>query len=529
MKRFCVFLTIICLLSVLSALSETAVSLPEFCSESVPLGNSVVFYEIFVGSFSDHDGDGIGDLTGIMDRMDYLNDGDPQSGLSLGIGGIWLTPVYASHSYHKYDVDDYYRVDPSFGTNEDLKALIDLCHSRGVKVILDLPINHTGKDNPWFKNFINSHILNNPSNIYYDLYSWQDSSLPNPAGRTFYKYPGTKVAYECNFSSDMPELNFDSPLARQYVLDAAKYYLEMGVDGFRFDAAKYIYYGDHEKSAEFWNWYLGELRAVKPDIYTVAEVWDSEGITNRYTPYTDCFHFSVSQASGLIAETAKAGDVNRFTAYVQDYQETIRSLNPSAQDVMFISNHDMDRCAGYLTAASGQMQMAANLYLLSPGSPFIYYGEEVGLRGSRGSASTDANRRLAMPWGDGDTVSDPVGTTYDPAKKISFPVLQQTEDKSSLYNYYKSLLLIRSANPEIAVGQYTALQLAGTKLGGFISTYADSYCIVLHNTSKQQVIYDLASCCEKELHGIAAAIGMGTASLSGTILTIDAQTSAVLR
>ena len=126
--------------------------------------NNRVFYEIFVGSFADSDGDGVGDLRGIINRMDYLNDGNPASGVSLGVEGLWLTPIFASPSYHKYDVDDFYTIDPQFGTEDDLSELISICHSRGMKIILDLPINHTSTGNRWFRNFINAHIANNPSN-----------------------------------------------------------------------------------------------------------------------------------------------------------------------------------------------------------------------------------------------------------------------------------------------------------------------------------------------------------------------------
>ena len=118
--------------------------------------NARVFYEIFVGSFSDSNGDGIGDLRGIIDRFDYLNDGDPASGLSLGVEGIWLTPIYDAPSYHKYDVTDYYTVVPDFGTMEDLQELADLCESRNVKLILDLPINHTGNRSAWFSSFVSA-------------------------------------------------------------------------------------------------------------------------------------------------------------------------------------------------------------------------------------------------------------------------------------------------------------------------------------------------------------------------------------
>ena len=125
--------------------------------------NARVFYEIFVGSFADSDGDGIGDLRGIIDKFDYLNDGDPNSGKSLGIEGIWLTPIFRSPSYHKYDVIDYYTIDPQFGTQQDLDDLIALCHSRDVKLILDLVINHTAIDCPWFQAFAQAHKIGRAS------------------------------------------------------------------------------------------------------------------------------------------------------------------------------------------------------------------------------------------------------------------------------------------------------------------------------------------------------------------------------
>ena len=127
-----------------------AVVLEKGADVPAPDDNARVFYEIFVGSFSDSDGDGIGDLRGIIKRMDYLNDGDPASGLSLGVEGVWLTPIFASPSYHKYDVTDYRTIDPAFGTMDDLRELIALCHERGVKLILDLPVNHTGSLNAGF-------------------------------------------------------------------------------------------------------------------------------------------------------------------------------------------------------------------------------------------------------------------------------------------------------------------------------------------------------------------------------------------
>lgn len=488
-----------------------------------------VFYEIFVSSFSDSDGDGVGDLRGIINRFDYLNDGDPQSGVSLGVQGIWLTPVFESPSYHKYDVTDYYKVDPAFGTEADLKELIDLCHARDVLIILDLPINHTGSRNAWFQNFRNAHLLHNPDSIWYDLYSWCESGKTYPAGRHFTVMPGTEAAYESNFSDDMPELNFDNPLAREKALDVAKYYLNLGVDGFRFDAAKYVYLGDHAGSVEFWNWFTSEIRAVKPDAWMVAEVWDSDGVTDRYETAFDCFNFTVSQPSGRIAETAKAGNVNAYVSYVQMYIDRVQSIRPDATIVPFIANHDTDRAAGYLSAANGQAKMAANLYILGPGAPFVYYGEEIGMRGSRGAANTDANRRLAMLWGDGDTVKDPIGTTYDASKQTPYGVNEQIGNGDSLYTHYKRLIMIRNANPEIARGKYTALTLTQTKVGGFVCEWEGKSVAVLHNTTTRDQTLNLNEISELAGMKITAFIGEGEASIDGSTLMLGGQTSVVMR
>ena len=498
------------------------------------LGNAVatddnyrVFYEIFVGSFSDSDGDGIGDLQGIINRMDYLNDGDDNSGVSLGVEGLWLSPIFKSSSYHKYDVNDYYTIDPKFGTEEDLRELIELCHERNVKVILDLVINHTGTLNPWFISFLNAHRSGDTNDPYYDFYAWYPAGETAPAGKTFAQLSGTSDYYECNFSNSMPELNYDNDAVRQAVLDVAKYYLDLGIDGFRFDAAKYIYFGDNVQSAAFWQWYIGELKTIKPDIYTVAEVWDSDGITDLYYPALNCFNFTTSQTSGLIAQTAQAGNVNNYTSYVQKYLDRVTAMNDTAMIIPFIANHDTDRAAGYLTAASGQMKMAANLYILSSGSPFIYYGEEIGLRGSRGGANTDANRRLKMEWGDGDTVGDPEGTDYA-STRVSATATEQMADGNSLYSYYKKLIMIRKANPAICRGTYTALAFTDTKLGGFTATYEDTTVAVLHNTSGSAITVDLSAVTDITFTKINAAIGAGNATLDGKNLTLDSQTSVVL-
>ena len=487
--------------------------------------NNRAYYHIFVGSFSDSNGDGIGDLRGIIERFDYLNDGDDSSGKSLGVEGIWLSPIHPSPSYHKYDVKDYYEVDPKFGTLEDLKELIALCKSRNVQLILDLVINHTSSQHPWFLKFREAHVTGNTADPYYNYYSYASDQSANA---TFCALPGTAEYYEGNFSHEMPELNFDNPVVREEMVNVAKFYLELGVDGFRFDAAKYIYYGNEEKNVEFWKWYMEQLRAIKPDLYAVAEVWDGDPITYPYFAALNCFNFSMSQASGQIARAARGGYVSSYTEYVQQYIAEIQSRNPAAMPITFIANHDMDRTAGFLMTATGAAKMGANLSLLMPGSSFIYYGEEIGMLGSRGGSNTDANRRLAMLWGDGDTVKDPVGANYS-AKQANGTVQDQLSDPDSLYNHYKKLIALRKANPEIANGVFTSLSMKEGRIGGFLSQYEGKTVAVIHNTTTDEVTIDLSKYPEIPSTLLAGFAGVGTATLDGTILTLPGQTSVILR
>ena len=491
--------------------------------------NYRTFYQIFVGSFSDSNGDGVGDLRGIINRFDYLNDGDINSGKSLGIQGIWLSPIFKSPSYHKYDAIDYYEIDPKFGTMDDLKELIALCKARNVKLILDLVINHTSTRNKWFEACKVARRNGNIDDKYYDYYTCvRDSEMLG--GRT-YQYLSGAYYYECNFSGDMPELNFDNPEVREEMLNLAKYYLDMGIDGFRFDAVKYIYYGDTEKTVDFWEWYMDELRAYKPDIYCVGECWSGETEILEYYGAMNCFNFAMSQSEGVAAKAAKGYSIYTYTNYIESFQNKVLEANPDGMVMNFLSNHDMDRIAGVFTLES-DMRMAANLYLLTPGSPMIYYGEEIGMRGSRGGENTDANRRLAMLWGDGDTVRNPSGSTYKNEYQIKSSVKTQMKDEGSLYNYYCRLIAIRHKYPAIARGIYTSISLGNKNFGGFVIDHNGEALIMIHNTSSEEITYDLTACTslsDKTSYELCDYIGMGKASLSGSTLVVSGQTTVILK
>ena len=485
--------------------------------------NYRVFYQIFVGSFSDSDGDGIGDLRGIINRIDYLNDGNVDSKSSLGVQGVWLTPIFKSPSYHKYDASDYYVIDPAFGTQEDLDELIRLCHERNMLVILDLAINHTAGDHEWFRQFTKAHQNNDTENKYYNYYVYAPKDQ-KPVNRGFCDLNGTVETYECNFSYTMPELNFDNPDVRNEVLDIAAYYLAKGVDGFRFDAAKYVYLNDNPASTDFWKWYTGELRKIKEDIYLVGEVWSSESEINQYIKDMNCFNFAMSGPEGMIAKTAAGDNIDIYTKYVVSYQNKIKELNPEAMPISFVANHDMDRAAGYLTVFNGRAYIGANLYLLAPGSPFIYYGEEIGMKGSRGSANTDANRRLAMLWGDGDTVKDPEGTTFDPTKQINGTVSEQLQNKNSLLQHYMKLIRIRKTYPQIGRGAYTQIKLDDKRAGGFSIEYQGEVTYLIHNASDTELI--IKTDMFKEMLEYA---GLNEASYTKGELKIGPYTSIILQ
>ena len=478
------------------------------------LGLNRVFYEIFVGSFSDSNKDGIGDLKGIINRLDYLEE--------LGINGIWLTPIFESDSYHKYDVNDYYKIDSDFGTMDDLKLLIDKCHEKDIYIIIDMVLNHTSDNNQWFKDFKQAQINHDEKNKYYDYYSYTNENELDYS-RVFYRIDNTENFYEANFSRNMPELNFNNANLRNELLDIAKYYLDLGVDGFRFDAAKYIYLNNREQTIDFWRWYCDSLRNYKNDIYLISEVWSSNNEIRKYSEIMNCFNFEFSQDNGYIANAAKGNNINRYIEYVDTLQKVLKGYRKDGMIVPFISNHDMDRSSEYLTMNDYSAYMAANLYLLLPGSPFIYYGEEIGLKGLRGNSNTDANRRLAMYWEDGDSVSNPEGADYPIFLQANGSVKKQDKESESLLNHYRKVLNIRNKYPAIAMGDYTKLSFSKNNLGGFKIDYNDETIYLIHNTSNQDITIE-----NDQFTKILDYIGHNKPKLNGNKLTVKAYSSIIL-
>lgn len=492
--------------------------------------NYRTYYEIFVGGFSDSNGDGIGDIKGMINRLDYLNDGNPDSGKSLGISGIWLMPIMPSRTYHKYDVMDYKDIDKEYGTLEDFKEFLKKTEERGIKVIIDLVINHTSSHHPWFRAFHMAVRENDTTNKYYDYYSlYTKEEAETITNKKLYRITDDYY-YEGNFSDSMPELNFDNEEVRNEFVDIIKFWINLGVDGFRVDAAKYVYYDEHEKNVKFFKWLASEAKKLKEDIYIVGEIWDRNNVILPYYEAISAFDFQMSESGGRVAGTARGMfSVNDYVKYLNNYKNSVKEIRSNAILQPFISNHDQNRAAGYLNVDSGLMHIAANLYILTYGTPFIYYGEEIGMKGIRGNENTDANRRLAMLWGDKDKVSDPFGASFNKKLQTNGTVKSQIGDKDSLYNHYKKLIMIRNAYPEIARGKYTPLEFDGYyNFGGFLTTYNGRTIAVFHNTIDVSQEVDLSKFTDVTFKQILSYVGIGDATLDGQILTLDGYTSVII-
>lgn len=448
------------------------------CSkETIRSNKNYVYYEIFVGSFYDTNEDGMGDLDGVTEKLDYLND--------LGVGGIWMMPIHPSPTYHKYDVVDYYDIDPKYGTMEDFDELITKANEYNIEIIIDLVLNHTSSEHPWFieakKNVLNGTCENENSYCDYYVFSTTPQGKYYPIGKGYY--------YEALFWDKMPDLNLDSENVRNEIKDILQFWLDKGVKGYRLDAVTSFYNQNVTKNTEFLRWLNETIDSIDEDAYVVGEAWTTnKTITDLYDSGIDSlFQFSLSQADGLIASSIRSKQGYNLANEVIKYNQMIKEANPDALNAVFISNHDQGRSAGYFKSTQPEyLKLMASIYLLMPGRSYIYYGEEIGLRGS----GKDENKRLPMIWDNNDNTGKTLGPSAADYKSEDIMGLkQQASDKNSLYNHYKQLIQIKNRYDVITDGTMESLNLNSNVYA--LRTYDDTDdVIVIHNLSDQKVVID---------------------------------------
>lgn len=437
----------------------------EDITDTIPLNviddNYRTYYEVFVYSFYDSDGDGIGDLKGLTSKLDYINDGDDTTDTDLGCNGIWLMPIHPSPTYHKYDVTDYYGIDPVYGTLEDFKEFLAACDERGIKIIMDLVLNHSSSQHSWFQEAcaylreLGDGEPNAAECPYFDYYYF--TKEPSSG---YSKVNGTDWYYEAQFWSEMPDLNLDCEALREEIEDITKYWLDMGVSGFRLDAVKEYYTNSIQDNIDFLSWLTDMVKSQKEDAYLVGEAWvDISSYSQYYASGIDSlFDFNFAGAEGVIAKVMNGSSAERYGSAVAELDDTFGQYNGNYIDAPFYTNHDMARSAGYYTGenADSRVKMAGAMNLFMSGSAFVYYGEELGMRGS----GKDENKRAPMYWSNN---ADAAGMCVGPADMDDFEMKygslkEQELDKTSIYQYFRKAIKIRNQNPEIPRGEVEYLE-----------------------------------------------------------------------
>jgi len=513
MKRYLCSVNLALLLLVfLSACGRSATPVPIAPIAGLPTGadgypwwNDTVFYEIFVRSFYDSNGDGIGDLNGVIAKLDYLNDGDPATTTDLGVTGIWLMPIHPAVHYHGYDVTDYYDVNPDYGTKDDFKRLVDEAHKRGIRVIIDFVMNHTSDQHPWF---IQSKDRNSK---YRDWYVWSDAE---PRGGGWRQ--AADGYYYGIFEEYMPDLNYRSPDVSAEMETVARFWLQdMGVDGFRVDAAKHLVeegaVTSNSDSTHVWfKLFRTFYKGVDPEAVTVGEMFgDPSPVAAKYTQGDELdlgFDFALAQAFIVSARTGKADGV------IQTMSVDLKIFKPG-QFATFLSNHDQSRAMSQLAANTDKAKAAAALLLTAPGVPFIYYGEEIGMTGVKREG--DQEVRTPMQWSGEDNGGFttgmpwfPVNADYAERKNVA----DESGDANSVLSSYRTLIRLRNDHAALRVGDSIIVDSGNDAVFAQLRVSKNEVVLVVVNLSGEEVsefALTLASGPLSGIYGAASMLGKG--------------------
>lgn len=479
------------IIAILLAMGMVLITLTGCTKDPERLPKEGVYYEIFVRAFADSDGDGIGDFRGIIDKLDYLNDGDPETTDDLGVTGIWLMPIMPAPSYHKYDTTDYYNVDDEYGSLDDFKDLLKECHKRGISVVIDLVINHTSIQHPWFVDA----LAGDPT--YRDYYNFTTEAEATGEidlnatvwGHNVWNKVGDDYYYAI-FYDQQPDLNFENEAVRQEMLDVASFWLDLGVDGFRLDAAKHLY-GDYEyaedfnlteKNVEWWEIFRAHVLSENENAVLVAEVWASSEEVQKYVSVFDVmFNFDV--AEDLIQMLVAGNNESDLANELHYFYKALENTSDIYVDAPFLSNHDQNRIINSLSLDKEANKQAAVIYLTFPGVPFVYYGEELGMKGTK----PDQYIRQPFLWGEADGYET---TWVDKRYNKTTPTVdEQLADETSMLLHYRELIQLRYQYEALLSGDFEAGRTDNNQLLAYKRNTEDQSVLVVHNVSYQDTIY----------------------------------------
>lgn len=452
-----------------------------------------LIYQIFIQSFVDSNGDGIGDINGITSKLDYLS--------GLGITTLWLSPIHPSPSYHKYDVTDFYCVHPDYGNIEDLKDLILEAHKKNIKIIIDLVLNHCSKEHPWFQSAISGDAK------YKDYFVWstleeteaKGSLIKEKTGDSDNELQWNKVEnqdelYFSYFWEGMPDLNYDNEHVKEEAFKIGLYWLsEIGVDGFRLDAAKHIFPDNRENDTlEFWRTFKSKMQAVNSDVILLGEVWSDIHNQASYTKsFSSLFNFDLSYS---ILETIKQKKILGASVYsdswklherlslvdiIKTSKDIFNTYNSDFFSTIFLSNHDQERTQSFLENDEDKAKLAACILLTLPGCPCIYYGEELGMKGKK----PDEYIREPFPWSNDDFYNTSwIQPKYNTSRLLDPLSIQQT-DSNSIYQRYKTLVALRKGSATLANGSIDSCDLDDEQILAYERKDENSNLLVIHNLS----------------------------------------------
>ncbi len=460
-----------------------------------------VGYQIFVSTFANgnpnvtiSDGHATGDIKGITNNLDYLKD-------TLNVDVLWLTPIHDSPSYHCYDVTDFNSINEGFGGFNAYQELLEEAHKRNIYVMLDLVINHTSTANEWFMNSTKK------DSTYRDYYRWSDTAISS----NYYLASGSY--YYALFWDQMPDLNYDNHEVYNEMVDVCKFYLDLGVDGFRVDGAKHVYnYGDwgskelpdktneenYQSNLNFFKNLSTDLKAYDEDCFLTLEVldYDSNIIADYVSQGVDsCFDFSMRNT---IVDGINNNKGETIASTYSTQLAKLDRLNETNKNSLILSNHDITRVLTDLGDSTEKAKLAAAIQMTLPGLSWIYNGDELGMSGYKsGSSYEDLGLRQPYKWGNAyETSTISLGSNsnaYDSYNQNLDSAVDQLNDESSMLMTYSKLTALKANDPVIKHGDFEVANLDAS-LCSYTRTYNGVTYLVVNNTSSKKInfTYDLA-------------------------------------